>query len=387
MKVAHVITRMIVGGAQENTLLNCQDLVEHHQDDVLLITGPALGPEGDLLQRTQRPVNFPVKVIPELRRAIHPWRDWRSLRAVRQAIREFRPEVVHTHSAKGGVLGRLAAHRERVPVIVHTVHGAPFYPYQSPLTRMFYRAAERFAAKRCHRLISVADAMTDLMVDADVAPRDKFQTIYSGMAVEPFVEASSFREQTRAKYGFRDDDIVVGKVARLVELKGHEFVVAAAERVIAGNSKVKFFWVGDGRLRGELEARIAALNLQDHFVFAGLVDPREIPALIGGMDLLVHASLREGLARALPQSLLAGIPAISFDIDGAREVVLDGQTGRLLPPKDVEGLAAAILQLSEDPALRQAMGKTGQSRCLDVFPHETMTRRIRELYCSLLERK
>lgn len=385
MRVAHVITRMIVGGAQENTLLNCQDLVEHHGDDVRLITGPAIGPEGDLLERSKRPISFPVQVIPSLRRSINPWRDWQALGAVRNAIREFQPDVVHTHSAKGGVLGRMAASQLRVPAIVHTVHGAPFHPYQSALTRALYRQCETYAAARCHRLISVADAMTDLMVGAKVADRDKFVTIYSGMEVEPFVAASDHRTATRSRFGFSDDDIVVGKVARLFELKGHEYVVQAARRVVADEPRIKFLFIGDGVLRERLEAQIADFGLTDHFVFAGLVDPSEIPPLIGGMDVLVHASLREGLARALPQALLAGIPAISFDIDGAREVVEDGETGRLIEAKDVVGLAEALLQLAGDAELRREMGERGRRRCLEIFPHQTMTAQIRAVYESLLK--
>ncbi len=186
MRVAHVITRMIIGGAQENTLLNCLDLIREHGDDVLLITGPSLGPEGDLLSQG-RAGELPVRLLPCLRRAIHPLRDVQSRNALRQTILEFKPDVVHTHSAKGGLLGRYIASSLRVPAIVHTVHGAPFHPYQSPLAREFFRRCERWAAKRCHRMISVADAMTDLMVDAKVAPREKFTTIYSGMDVEPFL--------------------------------------------------------------------------------------------------------------------------------------------------------------------------------------------------------
>jgi hypothetical protein len=139
MRIAHVITRMIVGGAQENTLLCCQDLIRLHHDTVLLITGPSLGPEGELLGQG-RGGEVPLAVVPSLCRAIHPGRDLRSYRALQRLLREFRPEVVHTHSDKGGILGRLAAHALGVPAIVHTVHGAPFHPYQSFLTRRFYRA-------------------------------------------------------------------------------------------------------------------------------------------------------------------------------------------------------------------------------------------------------
>ena len=139
MKVAHIITRMIVGGAQENTLLCCEDLIQQHGDDVLLITGPALGPEGDLLQRP-RPVSVPSQIIPSLRRAIHPWRDWKAYRGLKNALRNFQPDVVHTHSAKGGFLGRLAAWSLKVPAIIHTVHGAPFHPYQGRGPGHFFAA-------------------------------------------------------------------------------------------------------------------------------------------------------------------------------------------------------------------------------------------------------
>ena len=164
MRIAHIITRMIIGGAQENTLLNCLDLIREHGDDVLLITGPALGPEGDLLSQG-RAGELPVKLLPNLLRAINPVHDWKAQSAIRAAIREFKPDVVHTHSAKGGLLGRYVAWGEKVPAVVHTVHGAPFHPYQSPPAREFFRRCERWAAKRCHRLISVADAMTDQLVD------------------------------------------------------------------------------------------------------------------------------------------------------------------------------------------------------------------------------
>ena len=173
MRIIHLITRMIVGGAQENTLLNCQDLVRQHGDDVLLVTGPSFGPEGDLL--TQRPDHgVPVETIGSLTRAISPRDDPWAYRAIANTIRRFRPDVVHTHSAKAGILGRIAAWRANVPAIVHTVHGAPFGPFNPAPVRAFYRACERHAASRCHRLISVADAMTDQLVAAGVAPREKF---------------------------------------------------------------------------------------------------------------------------------------------------------------------------------------------------------------------
>jgi glycosyltransferase involved in cell wall biosynthesis len=385
MRVVHIITRMIVGGAQENTLFNCMDLAELYGDEVTLVTGPSLGAEGALLNLNNIG-KLRVIEVPSLRRSIHPWRDAVALRQLKRIIREQEPEVVHTHSAKGGMLGRTAAWQCRVPCVVHTVHGAPFHPYQRRASRWLFQQCERWAAHRCHHMISVADAMTDLMVHAKIAPREKFTTIYSGMEVEPLLQADQYRTQMRVKYGFTDSNIVFGKIARLFNLKGHEYLIEAARSVCANVPEARFLLVGNGILREQFERMIADYGLSDRFVFAGLVPPSDIPKHIAAMDALVHTSLREGLARALPQAMIAGKPAISFDIDGAREVVIDGETGFLIPPKSVRELSIAIERLATDGRLREQYGQTGRERFTDQFRHETMTSRIRELYQSILDR-
>ena len=383
MRIAHVITRMILGGAQENTFLSCRGLRQEYGDDVLLVTGPPLGPEGSLLDAV-REAGIPVKILPELQRAIHPGRDWFSYFSIRRQLQEFAPDVVHTHSAKGGVLGRMAASSLKVPVIVHTVHGAPFHPHQNRMARATFRWCERYAAGKCHKLVSVADAMTDLMVQAGVAPREKFTTIYSGMEVEPFQRSDQQREETRRQLGYQPHHIVVGKVARLFHLKGHEDIIRAASQVIRQLPNVRFLWVGDGALRQRLVGKIEALGLQDNFQLTGLVKPQRIPSLIAAMDIVAHTSLREGLARVLPQSLISGRPVVSYDIDGAKEVVLPGQTGYLLPPGDTVGLSNVLMELAGDAKLRNRMGQEGRRRFLDQFRHQHMTRQLRELYKQLL---
>ena len=386
MRIAHVITRMIIGGAQENTLLNCLDLIREYGDDVLLITGPALGPEGDLLSQG-RAGELPVKVLPSLRRDIHPKRDWLASREISKALLEFQPDVVHTHSAKGGLLGRRSAWKLNVPAVVHTIHGAPFHPYQSRLARDFFRRCEQWASKRCHHLVSVADAMTELMVEAGVAPREKFTTIYSGMNVEPFTQAKQHRAAVRQEYGFGDEHVVIGKIARLFHLKGHQDLINAAVPVVKSQPNVRFLLVGDGVLRESLTQQINELGLSKHFVFAGLVPPSEVPKLIGGMDALVHASYREGLARALPQALIAGLPVISYDVDGAREVTITGKTGILVPAQDVSALSQALGTMAGDRDLRKQLGAEGQRRFTEQFDHRTMTARVRELYQEQIAEK
>ena len=385
MRVMHVITRMIIGGAQENTLYNCLGLRERFGDEVVLVTGPAEGPEGDLL-RQGRAGGLDVCLIPQLRRSISPRNDIAAFYQLQGLISDIRPDVVHTHSAKAGFLGRRAAWVEGVPAIVHTIHGAPFHPYQSWLARIAFRQCERSAANWCHKMISVADSMSQLMIDARVAPPEKFVTIYSGIDVEPFLAADKSRSGTRERFGFEGNHIVIGKIARLFNLKGHADLICAARTVVDINPDARFLLVGDGVLRQSLERRIADFGLTDRFVLTGLVPPEDVSGLLGAMDILVHTSLREGLARALPQALIAGRPVISYDIDGAREVVIDGRTGFLVPPGCISVLADRIGRLASCPLTRRRMGASGRSLFTEQFRHEAMTLRIRQLYQQLLGR-
>jgi glycosyltransferase involved in cell wall biosynthesis len=381
-RVVHFITRLIIGGAQENTLLTVQDQHQLYGDEVTLICGPGLGPEGTLVERAQTG-GLDLRIIPELQRSIHPWRDWRSYRHLVRLLREIRPQIVHTHSSKAGILGRLAASRLGIPA-VHTIHGAAFHYGQHPAAHQFYILAEKWAAGRCRQFISVCDAMTDQYVGAGIAPRERFVTIYSGMEVEPFLNPPRSRDDVRRELGLRPEHVVVTKVARLFHLKGHEWVIRAASRVAKEFPQVRFLFVGDGILREQFREQIEQAGLSEAFVFAGLVPPGRVPELIGASDIIVHASLWEGLARVLPQALIAGKPVVSYDVDGAREVVIPGQTGYLLPPRSVDELATALCELVGDPVLRERLGRTGRERLVDQFRHETMTRRIREVYGRLL---
>ncbi len=382
MRIVHVITRLIVGGAQENTLLTAAGQVEEYGDDVIVVTGPGAGPEGSLeewaLQR-----GLAVRLIPEMGRAIRPWKDWRSYQAIATAIRELSPDIVHTHSSKAGILGRAAAHCQQVPV-VHTIHGAAFHFGQSRLSQAVFRQAERWAARRCQKLISVCDAMTRQYVNAGIATPEMFTTIYSGMDVEPFLDPPRSREEVRAELGFEDDDIVVGKVARLFNLKGHRYLLEAASQIIEKCPRARFLLVGDGPLRDQFEARISRDGLADHFVLAGLVPPGRIPELLHATDLVVHASVWEGLARVLPQSMIAGKPVVSFEIDGAPEVVLHEETGLLVQPESVEGLIESVTRLASDQELRDRMGNAGCRRWTETFRYQEMARLVREVYQDVL---
>ena len=379
VRIVHIITRLILGGAQENTLLTVEEQHHRHQDTVTLITGPPLGPEGSLLERAQRQ-GLDVRLVDEMRRAIHPWRDWITYRRLVTLLRELKPEVVHTHSSKAGILGRAAAAKVGVPAIVHTVHGPPFHRYERWWRNRLYIATERWAARRTTAFICVSDAMTDQFVAAAVAAREKFTTIYSGMEVEPFLNPTRPRDVVRRELGFSDSEVVIGKIARLFELKGHDDVIDAASAVVRQCPQARFLFVGDGIWRQRLSARIAGAGLERHFHFTGLVPPDRVPELIHAMDIVVHCSLREGLARVLPQALIAGKPVVSYDVDGAREVVLPDRTGALLPPQSIKLLAQSLARLALNAELRAKWGAEGRRLFSDQFRHDRMADSIRRVY-------
>ncbi|WP_422926554.1 glycosyltransferase family 4 protein [Singulisphaera sp. PoT] len=382
MRIVHVITRLILGGAQENTLLTVEGLHHRYGDDVTLISGPAEGPEGDLFDRAYQQ-GLKVEVMPELIRAIKPGTDLKAYRQLRSAYRRLKPDVVHTHSSKAGIIGRVAAWHEKVPAVVHTIHGLPFGPSERPLKNRLYVGLERWAAKNCHAIVSVCDSMTEQALAAGVGRPEQFSTVYSGMDVDAFLNPPRPRDEVRRELGLLDHEVAFGTVARLFERKGHDDILAVAPGILEENPNVRFVFIGDGILRDKLIAETEQRGIRHAFHFIGLVPPTRIPELLGGLDAVVHPSLREGLARVLPQSLLVGRPVISYDVDGAREVVIP-ETGVLLKTRDLEGLTAAILRLAGNSSLRASMGAEGRRRFADQFRHETMTSQLRSLYSRLL---
>jgi len=381
IRCIHVITRLILGGAQENTVLTVEGLDRIGGYHTTLVTGPPLGPEGDLLERARRN-NVDLVVLPRLRREISPWRDALALRDLKRLFRRERPEIVHTHSSKAGILGRMAAHRAGVPVVLHTVHGSPFHPNQNALANTLFKWLERREGRHTCRIITVADAMTDTFVDAGIARREKFATIYSGMEVEPLLHdpTPEERDNIRSELGIAGDELVIGKIARLFHLKGHEDVLQAFAGVWQRFPRARLLFVGDGILRERLGATAETLGIRDRVIFAGLVTPERIPMMIKAMDVLVHASLREGLARVLPQALLSACPAISYDVDGAREVIRNGVTGFLVPAKSVGELRAAMLGALSDLDTARKMARRGREMFTEQFRAETMVRHIVEVY-------
>jgi len=389
LKIVHIITRLIVGGAQENTLITCKVLAQRGHD-VTLVTGPALGPEGELFDQT-KDQNYEVVVVDRLRRAINPFNDIPSYFQIKKLLRQLQPDIVHTHSAKAGILGRFAGYALKGqwaadrPAIVHGIHGLAFHPYQHPLLNKFYIAVEKSTAKRTDFFISVADAMTEQATAVGIGRPEQFVTAYSAIEGDDFLSPMSQQRRLdfRRNYGIAEDAVVLVTIARLFMLKGHEYIVESAKSLAERFENAVWLFVGDGTLSEHFKKQVRELGLVERIRFTGLLPPSKIPLAIQSSDILVHCSLREGLARALPQAMLCGKPAISFDVDGAREVVNE-RTGRLIEPKNVGQLVEACAELIENESLRRQLGENGREFVKEMFTPERMVDTIEAVYRKLL---
>lgn len=385
MRVIHVITRLIVGGAQENTVASVLGLRRCPGLDVELVSGPTVGPEGSLEARVAAEPGC-LTVLPDLIRPVRPVADWRAYRELRDLFRRRKPLMVHTHSGKAGVLGRLAARRAGVPLIVHTIHGPSFGPFQGPLANAVFRTAERLAGRVTDHFVVVADAMTRQYLAAGIGSPGQYTRIFSGFDLEPFLQARR-KPELAARLGLEPGDFVVGKIARLFELKGHDDLFAVAPALVRRIPRIKFLLVGDGAWRARFEALAETPELRGHFVFAGLVPPEAVPDYVGCMDVLVHLSRREGLPRALPQALAAGKPVVAFDCDGAGEVCRENETGFLIPVGDRARLEQRLEELAGDPALRHRLGEQGRRFVAERFSVSAMVDALHALYLRLAQER
>ncbi len=381
MRVTHVITRLIIGGAQENTVATVLGLQNKPGVHVDLISGPTYGPEGSLESAFARQPEL-LTVIPELVRPVDPFKDLAALQKLTRIFHETKPDIVHTHSGKAGILGRVAAKRASVPIVIHTIHGPSFGQFQNGFANLIFRSAEKYAARFTTHFISVANAMTEQYLAAGIGNRAQYTRIFSGFSLNPFLTSTNDLA-LREKLGIAGQDFVVGKIARLFELKGHDDLFQAAPAIVKRIPQIKFLLVGDGKWRQPFEFRARTLGLEKHFIFAGLVPPDEVPRYLGIMDALVHLSRREGLPRALPQALAAGKPVIAYDCDGANEICIPNETGFLIPPGDLAALTNSIEQLANDAQLRKKLGGRGQQFVNRHFSVEEMVENIYELYVKL----
>ena len=393
MKIVHIITRLIVGGAQENTIITCREQAKRGHE-VYLLTGPSIGPEGGMFEKVAD-MDFEVIVIKDMIRAIKPLADLLAYRQIKKALLDIKPDVVHTHSAKAGILGRIAGWeikgiapyptnpQKPAPMVVHTIHGLAFHEYQSKWLNKLYVGIEKFTAKRCDAIIGVADTMCQKALAAGIGKQEMYSTAYSAIDIASFTKQPAEKEikDFRRKHGISDQSKVIVCVARLAELKGHEYIIESAKKLTAQFPDCMWLFVGNGALTDKIKHDIHLASLAYKIRLTGLLAPEQIPLAIHSSDILVHCSLREGLARVLPQAMLCGKPAVSFDIDGAKEVV-NSETGRLIAPQDVDGLIESCRELLSDEKLCKKLGENGRRQVEQKFSPKAMADAIEKVYDS-----
>lgn len=381
MKICHVITRMIVGGAQENTLLSCRGAVEEGHD-VTLVTGPSPGPEGELLKRVSCP-GLRIVECPYLVRELSPLTDFKAYIHLKKLFRAEKYDVVHTHSSKAGIIGRFAAKAARIPLVAHTVHGLAYHRYEKLWKNILYIASERAAASCGKRIYAVAQAMIDQSLAAGVGKKEQYKVVYSGMELEPFLNSSPDPE-LRKRLGIPENAIVFATLARLFPLKGYEDFIPVALKLAKEIPDIHFLIIGNGSMMEEIQEWIRREGLAARFSFAGLVPPGEVWKYLALSSALVHFSLREGLPRAAVQSLASGKPVIAYALDGTPEVVIPGRTGYLLEPGDRAGAEAAIRAIIADPVHAAELGANGRRLVESRFGWRTMSEVLLKDYAECL---
>jgi glycosyltransferase involved in cell wall biosynthesis len=366
-----IITRLELGGAQRVVLHTASNL-----DREVFEAGLAWGP-GEVLDSEARSLDDVEKFeISDLVRPVAPLKDLRALVSLRRSIRRFHPQVVHTHSSKAGVLGRLAARLERVPCVVHTVHGFGFTPLQSPVKRAAFFRAEKTAARWTDHFVAVSRVNRDRGVELGLWKPDQVSVIRAGVDLDRFRAANDGRE-TRRRLGLPDGVPVVTQIGNFKPQKAPLDFIAAAARIAETMPEVWFVMVGDGPLRGEAEARAAEFGLGDRAIFCGWWD--DVPGLLAATTVSVLSSRHEGLPCSVVESLAAGVPVVATEVDGTPEVIRPGVNGELVAPGDYDGLAAAVLAILNDGERRRSMAAAAADG-LDEFGRDHMVRELEELY-------
>jgi len=376
-RILHLITRLDLGGAQQNTLF-CTAHHDRRRFEVELIAGAG----GMLDEEALRIPGARVQVVPWLKHAVDPLRDGAALLKLRAYLKSRQIDLLHTHSSKAGLLGRWAAHLAGVPSVVHTVHGWSFNDTQPPGRRRAYIQLEKLTGAISDRLIVVASRNKEQGLILGIGRPEKYELLHSGIDADEFNRPTVARERVREALGFDADHVVVGTLSCLKPQKAPLDFVRAAAAAHAKDERLRFFFAGDGEQRPAVEALIRELGVADIVRVLGW--RRDAVDLLHAMDLFLLTSRFEGLPRSVLQAMAAGVPVIATAVDGTPEIVEDGRTGLLVPPRRPEEIAAAIVRLAGDTTLRATLVAEARRRLDASFDIRVMVRRLDRLYLSLL---
>ena len=378
IRVAHVITRLCTGGAQENTFHTVR-LANRERFESHLISGPTSGAEGSI-EEAVTAAGIGILREPHLVREPDPIRDWRALHSLTRRFRRERYDIVHTHTSKAGMLGRIAARRAGVPIVVHTPHGNIFDGYFNSWKTRLFIAMERYAARRTDCIIELTKGGIEEHLAVGIGRREQYRVIFSGIDLAPYGDALARRHETRATLGIPPGALLVGGVGRLEPIKGFTYFVEAARCVAEAVPESRFVIAGSGAREAAL--RVQAAPLGGRLQFLGL--RHDIPALMAALDLLVVPSINEGMGRVILEAGAAGVPVVGTRVGGIPDLVDENVTGRLVPKEDAGALAEAIIALLRDGAQRKTLGAQARAKVVPAYSLENMVAAIEQRYEEFL---
>ena len=383
IRIINIITRLELGGPPILVL----DIIQHlskERFECSIATGITIDSKYDMIEFA-RDRHIRVFTIPSLVRNVHPIKDITSLIKLFLLLRKEKYDIVHCHTSKGGFIGRLAAKLAGAKIIVYSPHGDIFDGYFCKLSTDFFVFLERFTALFTDTIINLTKIEIEKFLEHGIGTRSQLKQIYNGINIEYYERAMALKEKKRKEFGLNKDDFVCATVGRLVPVKGHTYLIKAIRKVVNVIPNAKFLFVGDGELKSELSEEIKSLDLQKNIFLLGA--RRDIATTLSCINIFLLPSINEGFGMVLIEAMAAKKPVIATNVGGIPEVVIDGKTGILVPPKDPEAFSSAIINLYNNPELSNRMGLAGYWRTKNNFNIESTVRELENLYCELIEEK
>lgn len=392
IKVLHIITRFDKGGSAQNTYLSLLGLRKKHYQ-LSLVSGLSL--ESEMKYEEIKAKEKDIQILesegiefiqcPFLLRRINVIKDLRAFFDIWRIIKKYNPLIVHTHSSKAGLMGRLAAKLAGTPIIVHTPHGHVFFGYFGPFKTKLFIIFEKLASRITDKIVALTNREKKDHILFKIAEEDKFSVIYSGIELNILKESSSEEKQNLKKeLGIPENSLIVGTAGRLVPVKGPEFLVKASKYIISKYPDTYFMFTGDGPLEQDLKRKALEMGISDNIIFLGWRD--DLAKIISIYDIFVLPSLNEGMGRVLVEAMALGKSIVASNVGGIPDLVIHGKNGFLVPPKNPKELAKYIQVLLEDKDKREKMGLAGKEMAYN-FTSERMVEKIANLYKKLLTQK
>lgn len=394
-RVLRIHNRLIIGGPAINVTYLSKYM--EPEFETTLVIGGRDDHEQDA-DHLVRDLHLRPVIVEEMKRKIYPLQDGVAYRKIKELIEEIKPDIVHTHAAKSGIIGRLAADACKVPIIVHTFHGHVFHSYFNKFTTKTFIHIERYLAKRSTGIVAISESQKHELGNIyKICEPEKIEIIPLGLDLDKFeIKQEMKREDFRKRYNIEEDEIAIGIIGRIVPVKNHALFVAAAKKLLEKTTKkVRFMIIGDGDVRPAMEKQFADAGIDytyfpenDRKATAFCISwHKEIDKVLAGLDIVALTSHNEGTPVSLIEAQAANKPVVSTCVGGVSDIVVEGKSGFIVKPDHVEEFADALLKLVEDEAMRSSFGEAGSKNVKERFSYQRLVRDMKAFYYKLMEQK